>query len=213
MNSRAITPFVPPSVPKAKDQPRAADTKTDATTNNEVTPTPDSKDLALEKLRVNELKTKLTNTWGKYKRAAQRTMGPFLYHLRKKLKAQGKSSAGFGAWVEDNVDISRRTADRWADEYALGKGLMKPRKHKAPTFGQLSKSSKATPSDGNVPVPLSFVFRQDEADKFLAAMKVLGDKAQAIIYNAVTTAADRLVGKKASQPEHNQHAERVGTGR
>ena len=65
MNSRAITPFVPPSVPKAKDQPRAADTKTDATTNNEVTPTPDSKDLALEKLRVNELKTKLTKHVGK----------------------------------------------------------------------------------------------------------------------------------------------------
>jgi hypothetical protein len=66
----------------------------------------------LEKLGVNDLKTKITNTWGKYKRAAQRTMGPLLYHLRKKLKAQGKSSAGFGAWVEDNVDISRRTADR-----------------------------------------------------------------------------------------------------
>jgi hypothetical protein len=115
--------------------------------------------------------------------------------------------------VEDSVDISRRTADRWADEYARSKGLMKPRKHKAPTFGHLSKSSKATPSDGKITVPLSFVLRQDEADKFVAAMKVLGDDAQAVIYNAVTNAADRLVGKKASQPEHNQHAERVGTGR
>ena len=199
MNSRAITPFVPPSVPKAKDQPRAADTKTDATTN-EVTP-PDSKDLALDKLSVNELKTKLTNTWGKYKRAAQRTMGPLLYHLRKKLKAQGKSRAGFGAWVEDNVDISRRTADRWADEYAISKRLMKPRKHKAPTFGHLSKSSKATPSDGKVTVPLSFVLRQDEADKFVAAIKVLGDEAPAIIYDAVTNAAARR-GKKPAQPAH-----------
>ncbi len=162
----------------------------------------------LEKLGVNDLKTKITNTWGKYKRAAQRTMGPLLYHLRKKLKAQGKSSAGFGAWVEDNVDISRRTADRWADEYAISNGLMKPRKHKAPTFGQLSKSSKATPSDGKVTVPLSFVLRQDQADKFVAAIKILGDEAPAVIYNAVTSAAARL-GKK---PAQSAHALRAGAG-
>jgi len=147
---------------------------------------------SLEKLSVHDLKAKITRTWGKYQRAAQRTMGPMLYHLRKKLKAQGKSGAGFGAWVEDNVDISRRTADRWADAYGVSKGLMKPKKRKAPTFRQLSKSGEAKPSvDGKVAVSLQFVLTEQERDEFMDALKVLGDEATRIMYSAVTAAAGK----------------------
>ena len=113
-------------------------------------------------------------------------MAPLLYYLRDKLKAQGKTGAGFGAWVEDHLDISRRTADRWADQWGISKGLMKPRK--ASTFKQVSKSAKPNP-DGSVTVPLSFVLSEKEADKFLAAMRILGDRATSVIYDAVIAAA------------------------
>jgi hypothetical protein len=166
---------------------------------------------SLEKLSVHDLKAKITRTWGKYQRAAQRTMGPLLYHLRKKLKAQGKSGAGFGAWVEDNVDLSRRTADRWADAYAVSKGLMKPRKHKAPTFRQLSNSGEAKPSvDGKVTVPLSFVLSENERDEFMNAVKILGDEATKVIYSAVISAAAQ---KKPVQSTRTDFARKVGAGR
>lgn len=158
---------------------------------------------SLEKLNVSQLKATITRTWGKYQRAAQRTMGPLLYHLRKRLKAQGKSGAGFGAWVEDNVDISRRTADRWADDYGVSKGLMKPKKRKAPAFSQLSKSGEAKPSvDGKVTVPLSFVLSENERDEFMDALKILGDEATKVMYSAVIAAA----GKK-------KPVQAVGAGR
>jgi hypothetical protein len=147
---------------------------------------------ALEKLNVNQLKATITRTWGKYQRAAQRTMGPLLYHLRKRLKAQGKSGAGFGAWVEDNVDLSRRTADRWADAYAVSKGLMKPKKHKALAFSQLSKSPDEKPTaDGKIAMALQFVLTKQEHGEFMDALKVLGAEATPIIYSAVIAAAGK----------------------
>jgi hypothetical protein len=139
-----------------------------------------------EKLSVAELKTKLEMIWGKHEKLCHEQMAPLLYHLRLKLKAQGKSGAGFGAWVEDHLDISRRTADRWADQWAISKGLMKPRK--ATTFRQMSKSEKES-RDGQITVPLSFILPKEEADKFFEALKVLGDRATVIVYAAVMAAA------------------------
>ena len=67
----------------------------------------------------------------KWERLAKKEMGQLLYLLREKLRAQGSRNdlrdrdKGFGAWVEETIEVSRRTADRWADEYGLANGLMK----------------------------------------------------------------------------------------
>jgi hypothetical protein len=140
------------------------------------------------KLSVAELKAKLDKIWSKHEKLCREQMAPLLYCLRLKLKAQGKSGAGFGAWVEDHLDISRRTADRWANEWAISKGLMKPTK--ATTFRQTSKSDNVNP-DGQIAVPLSFIMPQGEADKFLEAMRILGDRATVVVYEAVISAASQ----------------------
>jgi hypothetical protein len=140
-----------------------------------------------EKLSVAELKATLEKIWGKHKKLRHEQMAPLLYHLRLKLKAQGKSGAGFGVWVEDHLDICRRTADRWADKWAISKGLMKPRK--ALTFRQKSKSKKKPSRDGLITVPYSFTLPEAEANKFLEAVSILGDRATNIVYAAVISAA------------------------
>lgn len=152
---------------------------------------------SLEKLTVAELKAKLCRVWKKYQHTAERTMAPLLYYLRQKIKAQGKAGQGFGLWVEENLDITRRTADRWANEWAVSQKLRKPSKPKPKAFRQMSKSAKANP-DGKVTVPLSFVLPDKEAEEFMAAMQLLGDKATGIIYDAVLTAA--RAHKKPAQP-------------
>lgn len=97
-------------------------------------------DSELQKLNEHELKAAIKSAWKKYERLAKKEMGQLLYWLREKLRAQGTRNdihdkdRGFGAWVEENLDISRRTADRWADWYAVENGL------KESTSGQLTKS-------------------------------------------------------------------------
>jgi hypothetical protein len=150
---------------------------------------PMSYDRNFEKLPVAELKAKLEMIWSKHEKLCRTQMAPLLYHLRLKLKAQGKSGAGFGAWVEDHLNICRRTADRWADQWAISKGLMKPRK--ASTFRQMPKSNKKkVRTDGHITVPFSFILPEKEADKFFGAMQILGeDRASEIAYAAVISAA------------------------
>ena len=88
-------------------------------------------DSELKKLNEEELKAAIESTWKKCERFAKKEMGPLLYWLRENLRAQGSRNdlrdqdKGFGAWVEETIEISRRTADRWADEYGLANGLMK----------------------------------------------------------------------------------------
>ena len=94
-------------------------------------------------LTEQQLKSELKAAWKKHEKVAREEMGPLLYWLRDKLRAQGSRNdihdkdRGFGAWVEDNLDISRRTADRWADDYAVKAGLKA-----ASTSGQVSKSDE-----------------------------------------------------------------------
>ena len=78
----------------------------------------------IEQLKITELKSRLCQA-AKQSRA---TMAPMLYWLREKIKDQGKAGKGFGPWVEKHLDITRRTADRWADEWAKKNG-----RKKAPT--------------------------------------------------------------------------------
>jgi hypothetical protein len=94
---------------------------------------PVSCDSELRKLDQAELKAAIQSAWKKLERIGKREMGPLLYWLRERLRAQGSRNdlrdqdKGFGAWVEETIQISRRTADRWADEYGLANGLMKRR--------------------------------------------------------------------------------------
>jgi hypothetical protein len=87
-------------------------------------------DSELQKLNEQELKAAIKSAWKKHERLAKKEMGPLLFWLRVRLRAQGSRNdihdedRGFGAWVEENLDISRRTADRWANEYGLANGLM-----------------------------------------------------------------------------------------
>src|SRR5260370_3334704 len=105
---------------------------------------PVSPDSELQNLNEGELKAAIKSAWKKHERLAKKDMGPLLYWLRLKLRAQGSRNdiqdedRGFGAWVEDHLDISRRTADRWADGYAIENGLKDP----TPTSSHVTKSGE-----------------------------------------------------------------------
>ena len=94
----------------------------------------------IRKLNEHELKAAIKSVWKKHEELAKQDLAPLLYHLRERLRAQGarndlaNADRGFAAWVEENLDISRRTADRWCDWFALETGL------KSGTSGQSSKS-------------------------------------------------------------------------
>jgi hypothetical protein len=110
---------------------------------------PVSADSELKKLDEGQLKAAIKSTWKKHERLAKKEMGPLLYWLREKLRAQGTRNElrdqdkGFGAWVDENLEVTRRTADIWANEYAVANGLIKRKL----TFGSTSKSSEAHPDD------------------------------------------------------------------
>jgi hypothetical protein len=111
-------------------------------------------------------------------------MAPLLYQLRERIKAQGKKGEGFGVWCEKHLDISRRTADRWADEYA--------RKHGLKTFRQMTKSrpkQNTKTVDGKVTCQVSWVATVEERDQFVEAIAILGPDAQPLIYKTVIKAA------------------------
>jgi hypothetical protein len=107
-------------------------------------------DSELKKLSEQELKAAIKSAWKTYERLAKKEMGQLLYWLREKLRAQGsrndlrEQDKGFGAWVEETIEISRRTADRWADEYGLANGLMKRKR----TSRQHDQKSFAHSEDG-----------------------------------------------------------------
>jgi hypothetical protein len=88
-------------------------------------------DTEFQQLNEEQLKAAIVSAWKKLERIGKKDMGPLLYWLREKLRAQGSRNdirdrdKGFGAWVEKTIEISRRTADRWADSYGLGHGLIK----------------------------------------------------------------------------------------
>jgi len=94
------------------------------------------------KLNEQELKAAIKAAWKKHEELAKQDLAPMLYWLRDKLRAQGARNdltqdkdRGFAFWVEEHLDISRRTADRWCDWYAVKMGY----KQEA-TSGHLSKS-------------------------------------------------------------------------
>ncbi|HEX6822282.1 MAG TPA: hypothetical protein VF123_09525 [Candidatus Sulfotelmatobacter sp.] len=122
-------------------------------------------------------------------------MAPLLYYLRKELKKQGSHSGeGFCNWIDKNLGISRKTANRWADEWAIAHNLKKPH-----TSGQMTKrdESRSDPVDHNGASPVSFQLLLDDEQetKFLAAWDNLKaaigeDKASQLVFNAVINRAE-----------------------
>ena len=100
-------------------------------------------DSELCKLNEQELKAAIIAAWKKHEALAKAELAPLLYWLRERLRAQGARNdiadkdRGWGIWVEDNLDISRRTADRWCEWYAVEAGLKEDS-----TSGHLSKSDE-----------------------------------------------------------------------
>lgn len=105
---------------------------------------PPSRDSELQNLNEQELKAAIKSAWKKHERLAKKDMAPLLYWLRVRLRAPGSRNdihdkdRGFGAWVEDNLEISRATADRWADWYATENGL----KSQEPTSPHMRRGCK-----------------------------------------------------------------------
>lgn len=153
----------------------------------------------VSKLTILQLKSRLVH----HAKRSRAVMAPLLYQLRSRIKAQGRSGEGFGAWVESHLDMSRRTADRWADEWAIAHGLKKPPK-RATTSGQLTKSKVGI--DGKVTMSISFIVDEPRRDKFVEAMDILGEDAEAIVFDAVTAAAKAKSNAKVANHRVAAHA-------
>lgn len=81
--------------------------------------------ISVETLSEEQLKSQLKSYDKRYLKPAKQYMAPLLYHLRSKLKMQGsRTGKGFGAWVDANLSITRRTADLWANDWAKKNGLL-----------------------------------------------------------------------------------------
>lgn len=126
-------------------------------------------------------------------------MAPLLYYLRQKLKKQGsRRGEGFGAWVAVNLPIARRTADLWANEWAVANGLMKA------TSRKTSKSWAPASRNEDDLYSIEFAFEPEERREFQRAAQVLGPiETQRVIYEAVTEAA------KAKKPKARRAASGV----
>jgi hypothetical protein len=136
-----------------------------------------------EKLTVSELKSRLRKFAPRLKQLREE-MPPLLAELRKRMSAQGQKGKGFGAWVEKNLPITRRTADLWADEYE-GKR----------TSRNISKSlpSRGAPRPGEERVyPLDFVVSEQEEQQLIEAVRVLGkEETKRIVFQTLLEAANR----------------------
>jgi len=150
-----------------------------------------------ENLSVADLKERLEKIWHKHEKLCRESMAECLYWLRKKMRAQGARNdkkkdkpEGFGAWCERNLHITRRTADQWANDWAIAQGLKKAPKKTLKTFGKTSKSDKGNAAgDGRVVVTYQMTLTEEENDAWLAALRVIGSAAQKIVFNAVLDAA------------------------
>jgi hypothetical protein len=87
-------------------------------------------DTSVQNLSEQELKSAIVSAWKKHEELAKQGLAEMLYWLRDKLRAQGARNdltqdkdRGFAFWVEEQLDISRRTADRWCEWYAVEAGI------------------------------------------------------------------------------------------
>jgi hypothetical protein len=109
----------------AKKPPQSVRTKGDGIARTELAK-PASAHSEYAKLNEHQLKAAIKTEWKKHEESAKQDLAPLLYYLREQLRAQGarndlsvvEKDRGFAAWVEENLDITRRTADRWCEWFA-----------------------------------------------------------------------------------------------
>jgi len=169
-----------------------------------------------QNLTEQQLKAAITAAWSKHEQPAKAELAPLLYWLRKKMRAQGARNdksdkpEGFGIWCEEHLHITRRTADRWADDWAIEQGLKKPAKRTLKTFGKTSKGDKGNPAaDGRVVVIYQMTLTEEENEKWLAALRVLGPAAEKLVFETVLTAAHVPVPKKPAASEIEANPEQA----
>ena len=162
----------------------------------------------IQNLTEQELKTAIKAKWKKHEESAKKDLAPLLYWLRDKLRAQGARNdltqdkdRGFSFWVEEHLDISRRTADRWCDWYAVETGL------KPATSGHLSKSDLDVWEDvldthkGKQQIAMNFWVKTAIHKQFQTSLAKLQsrfglkDKKEAIVRGVIYAAT--VVNKKA----------------
>jgi hypothetical protein len=160
-------------------------------------------DVEIQKLTEQELKTAITAVWKKHEESAKKDLAPMLYWLREKLRAQGARNdltqdkdRGFAFWVEEHLDISRRTVDRWCEWYAVEAGLKQDS-----TSGHLSKSELDVWEDvldnhkGKSQIALNFWVKTAVHGQFQKALTQLQqkfgvkDKKEALVRGVIYAAA------------------------
>jgi hypothetical protein len=137
----------------------------------------------LAKLEEPQLKAKLKQC-AKFVKLAKEKMAPYLYFLRQRIRKQGsRTGEGFGAWVEKNLSITRRTADLWADDWAR-KHKLKPERS---PLEKLPKVALGVSSDGVLQV--RFALSPERTREFNEAYEEIGhERATDIMFDAITRA-------------------------
>jgi hypothetical protein len=152
-----------------------------------------------DELSISALKSNLLDLTADHKEM----MGPYLYWLRAKLKAQGARNdlknkrEGFGPWVEANLHITRKTADTWANDWAIENGLMEKS-----TSGKSSKGSGGgseefdeVPGERPEYFSMSMSLTPSEQEAFILAWTDLGEEhATKLVFETVVEAAKAQEG-------------------
>ena len=159
-----------------------------------------------ESLSVAQIKERLEKLWRKHEKLCRESMGELLYWLRKKLKAPGKRNdlrhrkEGFGAWCETNLGISRRTADRWADEWAFAHGKKKkPQKATSRHADQRLDGAETGPPKITFNLPL--LLTEGQHEQFMWAVEAIGeDEVTGLVFKIVTEKAKELESPRPADP-------------
>lgn len=209
--------LVAPSLEEAPEQLKDAEHLLPRNRNeNSQSTLPVSSVSILEKLNEAELKAAIRSAWKMHEHVVKKDMAPLLFWLRLKLRAQGSRNdihdkdRGFGAWVDENLDITRRTADRWADKYGLDNRLME-RKPTPPPSPLDPRPDVDHPDLDEQSTQIHFTYwvsqrvhkRYEQALKTIAKHFKIADNKEAVVkgvfYAAETIAAGLRAGNRSQR--------------
>jgi hypothetical protein len=154
--------------------------------------------------QIVDLQDQILDRWG----ATEAELGPLFYELRGAIKAQGsRKGLGFSAWLAEH-GISRTTAIRWADNYALRTGKKERPVTRTPAVrrdivpGGTKSEGDRTPE---VQCILTLQITEAEQDELLTAWEALGAQhATRLIYYTLTQAANVKSGAEARPDSFQQ---------
>lgn len=157
-------------------------------------------------LSINDLKSWLLDVTADY----SEEIGQYLYWLRAKLKAQGARNdlkskrEGFGPWVEANLHVTRKTADKWADDWAEENDLPTSRKT---TKGGKDKDKGAGGGGGRIVDGQRIVYynmtlkiTEAQQQELILAWERLGDDHATQLVLDTVVAAAKVADPKPADP-------------